>query len=382
MSDKTTDEATNNTPKKNIFIASNNIDENNIFLNGLNQNILILYDMFELIGYKSYLIQHRAGANDNKNDMFKRYDIVYTDDIIKNPIPVHLYIEIGMSLDTTCRQYLRSIGAKITKIYLGNILNIDIETIQSFNDMYFTHHVVGELDDIWMSPHYKQNLDYGVVLNRVSLQGRGLVVPYVWDPCFITQYGSKHPKWVAPQDWTKSDIIICDPNISFQKSYFYSLLLAEAYSKKYPEWRGNVVVVNGDKLSHQINATGFILENLSLYKNKRIVLVGRKSLHEIITEYPSATFITCQWNNSFNYMTLELMYCGFPILHNSDGWEDFGYYYSVNKWSNSIETLHGALKNHKTCLKMYENHVANLMWKHSINNPENQKEWVDIIETV
>jgi hypothetical protein len=284
-----------------------------------------------------------------------------------------------MSVDSNTRAYLRSIGAKIVKLYLGNILNIDIETIQNFKSMFFSHHVVGEIDEIWTSPHYKQHIDYAALLNRTPIS-KGRVVPYIWDSCFITQYGTKETiEWVPPTDWTTQDFVIMDPNISFQKCYFYSLLLIEAFSKKYPEWKGKVQMINGDRVKLEMNSFNFILPSLSLYRDNRIILHGRKNIHTILKENRSACFITHQWNNDFNYMTLELLYCNYPILHNSDGWDQFGYYYSINKWNDAIETMHNALKNHKENLNIYKAHAANLIWKHSPHNPEIQTEWKTIL---
>jgi hypothetical protein len=372
--------------KKNILLASNDITENNLFTNGILQNILILYNLFELIGYKSYIIQYRkqgqllVGSNDSIYNILNKYDIIGSDDLIKNPIPIHLYIEIGMSLDSVNRKYLRSIGAKIVKLYLGNILNIDIETVQNYPSIFFAHHIVGDIDDIWMSPHYKQNLEYGVVLNRLHLENKGTIVPYVWDHMFISKY-SKHIQWEACIDWRQTNIIISDPNISFQKSYFYSLLLAEAFYKDYPEWKGNIILINGDKLQLQINATHFILENLSLYKENRVKLLPRQPIYDTLDNNKSSIFITHQWNNAFNYMTLELMYRGFPVLHNSDGWEDFGYYYSINNWNKAKELLYNTMRYHKDNISLYKSHTNLLLWKHSIHNPDIQSSWKTIIES-
>ena len=37
-------------------------------------------------------------------------------------------------------------------------INIDIDTIQYYPSMFFNHHLVGEIDEIWTSPHYQQHL--------------------------------------------------------------------------------------------------------------------------------------------------------------------------------------------------------------------------------
>jgi len=355
------------TPSKVIILATNEFNDNSLFLNGLTQNILILYDLFECIGYKSYLLQYNH--TQHTNVFLNKYDSITPSELIAKPIDICTFIEIGMSVNAEMRAYLRSNGAKIAKLYLGNILNIDIETIQNFNSVFFYHHIVGEIDAIWTSPHYKQHMEYASILNRTS-SSSGRIVPYVWDPCFISHYGIY--EWI-PSD--SLDIVIMDPNISFQKSFFYSLLLVEAFYKKYPEWNGKVHIINGDK----INITPYS-QNLisSLAIKDKIVIHGRKNIHTILKEHRSACFITHQWNNDFNYMTLELMYCNYPILHNSEGWH-VGYHYDINKWNDAIQTLYNALYNHKKHLNVYKSHTANLVWKHSIHNPEIQSEWRSIV---
>ena len=370
---------TYNDKKKAIILATNEVNDDTLFRNGLTQNIVVLYDMFESMGYKSYLLQYSSNSSTDRKQFLHKYSVITTPELIKNPMPIRAFIEIGMSVDSTTRQYLRSNGAKIVKLYLGNILNIDIETVQNYTNMFFNHHVVGEIDEVWVSPHYRQHIDYAAVLNRTAVS-KSQVVPYVWDPCFIQQYCSKDSlEWIPPTSWKTQDIVIMDPNISFQKCYFYSLLLVEAFSKKYPEWQGKVQIINGDKIKIEPNSYNFVLPSLSLYNNGRIILHGRKNIYTILKENPSACFMTHQWNNDFNYMTLELLYCNFPILHNSDGWDKFGYVYSINKWDEAIETLYNALTHHKDNLPIYKTHATNLIWKHSIHNPEIQEQWSRIV---
>ena len=358
-----------------VIFATNDVNHHTLFQNGLTQNIVILYDLFECLGYRSYLLQ---ASSPEKNDIIKQYRTILLQDMIKQSMPISLFIEIGMSLDNLTRQYLRSVGAKMVKLYLGNILNIDIETIQNFNGaIFFHHHMVGEIDEIWTSPHYLQHVQYAAILNRTPIE-KSRVVPYVWDPCFLTHYGQESMNW-TPSCWFHQDIVITDPSISFQKCAFYSLLLAEAFSKKFPEWKGKVHVINGDRLTLSSHASQNILPALSLYQNKRIILHPRKKIHDIIKEHRSACFITHQWNNAYNYMTLELMYCNYPILHNSDGWESYGYHYSLQKWEEAIQTLRMALTCHKDNMNAYRTHAAQLIWKHSIHHPDIQRRWREIL---
>jgi hypothetical protein len=206
------------------------------------------------------------------------------------------------------------------------------------------------------------------------------VVPYVWDSFFLTQYGNKEQfQWIPPSDWRSVDVVIMDPNISFQKSTFYSLLLVEAFSRAYPEWRGKVQIINGDRLKLSSNANNNLLPTLELYRAGRVNLYDRKKIHTILQENRSACFMTHQWNNDYNYMTLELMYANYPILHNSEGWSSYGYYYSINAWDKAIQTLANAIQNHHTNMNIYQTHCSRLIWKHSIHNPEIQSRWKKLL---
>jgi hypothetical protein len=241
---------------------------------------------------------------------------------------------------------------------------------------------VGDLDEIWTSPHYEQHIEYAAIINRTPIQ-KTRIVPYVWDPKCLTHYGNKeNMNWTPPNDWRTQSIVICDPSISFQKCTFYSLLLAEEFSKSFPEWKGCVHIINGDRLTLSSYAIHNILPSLTLYQAKRVIMHPRKKIHTIMEEYRNACFITHQWNNAYNYMTLELMYCNYPILHNSDGWESFGYHYSINQWEAAIQKLYLALTCHKMNLNIYKTHAAQLIWKHSIHHPDMQQSWHAILNSL
>ena len=129
----------------------------------------------------------------------KNIRLMSIEEIAKTPIPVKLYIEIGMSIDSNMRRFLKMCGAKICKLYLGNILNIDVETPIFYPSMHFAHHVIGDLDEIWVSPHYTQHGQYARALNHVDIDKKeALVVPYVWDPQILTRDGERNFSWKAP----------------------------------------------------------------------------------------------------------------------------------------------------------------------------------------
>jgi hypothetical protein len=166
-----------------ILLATASITDENIFSNGLYQNVFVIYKMAEALGWLPiYIVNSKPSDINIVPEILRKSRIASIEDIIKNPIPIGIYLEIGMSIDKSLRRHMKMLGARTCKLYLGNILNIDIETPVFYNPMHFAHHVVGELDEIWVSPHYKQHEEYAAVLNHVEPVSKSMkIAPYVWD---------------------------------------------------------------------------------------------------------------------------------------------------------------------------------------------------------
>jgi hypothetical protein len=74
-------------------------------------------------------------------------------------------------------------------------------------------------------------------------------------------------------------------------------------------------------------------------------------------------------------MTLEYLYTGFPIIHNSPDWSDAGYYYEGSNVEKGAAALQKALDFHESTQETYASGAAALQWRHSPYNPEVQKAW-------
>ena len=94
--------------------------------------------------------------------------------------------------------------------------------------------------------------------------------------------------------------------------------------------------------------------------------------------YPYATFLLHQVNNEYNYMTLELLYNNYPVLHNSDSWKEYGYYYK----GSSLDSVYKQIiktYNHENSIETYKAHAKTLIWTHSPYNPSVQEKWNKIL---
>jgi hypothetical protein len=273
------------------------------------------------------------------------------------------YIEIGLSLDSAWRAYLQKKGCKTAKLYLGNVLNIDIETVCMTPGLFFHHHNTGHFDYIWTSPHYKANCAWLSALHGKPCS----VVPYIWSPKFLTSLSPLGGSFKS-----SGDIVIAEPNISFQKTALVPLLLAEAYYREHPSWKGRVFIQNSERLL----VTPFwnrIVEKLSLFLEGRIVFAGRQSILELVQEHSGAVFICHQLTNEYNYMILELLYLGIPVLHTSESWSQSGHFYSVDRWLDAVQTLEEVIGEERV------QNSSDLLWRISPENPVIQEDWTKLL---
>jgi len=360
-----------------ITLATATIHNDSLFVNGLFQNVFILYKMLDAMGYAPILLVNEKPSDLNKVPaILRNVRMVIAEEVIRNSIPIHLNIEIAMSIDSSMRKYMRDRGTKTVKLYLGNILNIDIETPIFYPAVHFAHHVTGEIDEIWVSPHYKQHYEYAGLINKL---GPAKIAPYVWDPCILTLGGTRQFKWRPKIAGEPQVFVILEPNISFQKCSLVPLLIVE---KLYRSSKSDckVLIGNSERLQANPFFTKTILPTLELYKDGRLRFSGRNTITSIMNDYPSSIAVAHQWNNQYNYMTLEYLVSGFPIVHNASDWSDAGYYYEGSSIDKGCEVLKKVTEFHGTSLEQYAAGSATLQWRHSPYNPEVHKAWKVLLE--
>jgi len=363
--------------RKIILLATATIHNDSLFVNGLFQNVFILYKLFDSLGYAPILLVNEKPKDISKvPPILRSVRMTTADEIIRTSIPIHLLLEIAMSIEPGVRNILRKLGTKVVKLYLGNILNIDIETPIFYPRVHFSHHIVGELDEFWFSPHYKQHYEYAGILNHCK---PAKIAPYVWDPSILTLGGTRMYKWRPRLPGESQMLVILEPNISFQKCSLVPLMIIERY---YKMCKGDIKVLLGNSEKFQGNPFFMksILPNLELYKDKKIILSGRHTITSILTEYPSAFALAHHWNNEYNYMTLEYLLAGFPIIHNASDWSDAGYFYSGSDISEGAGVLKRALEDHSSSLERYQAQASALHWRHSPYNPAVQEAWLRLLE--
>jgi len=361
--------------KPNVILTTIRIPDDHIWANGLFQNVYIIYRMIEIMGYKPWLmVDNSKNHTEAKiHDAFRMLDFK---EYANNPFPVASYLEMGMSCDPGIRRFFRSMGAKVSKLYLGNILNIDIETMTFLKTVNFSHHVAGELDEIWVSPHYDFHAEYAGSIN--ALCGKTRIAPYVWDPMFIqnmgTVYNDKGLDIGSPRNF-----IVMEPNISFQKNSVIPITALEAYYRMYPGRVNDAIIINGERLKQMPYYNNSILPHMTIYKDGKLKLMPRAHIVNLVKAFPSAIIVMHQVNNEYNYSFLEFCTMGFPVVHNIERFKAYGYYYDTNDFDGAAKQIDNIVKYHKDNTVAYAAQIKQLTWQFSINNPVNVEGWKELL---
>jgi hypothetical protein len=375
--------------RKIILLSTATITEENLYSNGLFQNVFVFYRMFDAMGYAPILlISDKPKSMQGIPEMMRRCRMIVTEDMLKQPMAnIVALIEIGMSLDPTVRQFVKMLGGRLLKVYLGNILNIDTEIPIFMPGNHFAHHVVGRNDMILVSPHYGQHAEYASYINHVvpPKDLLKIIAPYVWDHNILTKNGSQVVQWVKPSTPEDEVFVLMEPNISFQKSALVPLFILEKWYREVGKprgWKGSIQVVNGERYTMVPHFLHNIMPLLEIFKDARVELLGRRDIISALKAWPSSTFILHNVNNEFNYMTLELLWSGFPVLHNSPSWLDYGYSYEEADLTVGASLVETIRTGHADRLETYRAHAATLAWRYSPYNPDIHAAWHKIIENV
>merc|ERR1712086_1042331 len=85
------------------------------------------------------------------------------------------------------------------------------------------------------------------------------------------------------------------------------------------------------------------LDNLTIHKNSRIEFYPKVSILDVLDNLKKKSIpiitITNQKLNEFEFSNFELLYLGYPIIHNQSNNSEYGLYYSGNNIYNASEHI-------------------------------------------
>jgi len=92
--------------------------------------------------------------------------------------------------------------------------------------------------------------------------------------------------------------------------------------------------------------------------------------------------VSHQWENPLNYSYLDVMYFGFPLVHNADMIKDAGYYYSDFNVNEGYNQLKYAIEEHDNNLEEYKLRNQKVLDRYTVKNQDLLDTYEKLIENL
>ena len=322
-----------------------------IFSNECIQHAIFLYETLN----KSQYIDCHIMINSDHTILDKKTINIYKN--LNNLSTFDIIIFLSNKLvDIAILKNIKSQNIKIVHYNYSNEFYIYQEDIIFDKHNYITDIAYySYFDEVWCIPNYKSDKHFYNTLYNINCK----TVPYVWSNTIIknqTGLNYDNKNITSP---TKM-LLICEPNTQITKTCLIPLLICE---KLYNSGYCNIKIL---VLSRpETNAFKNLLENLNIYKNNLVELYPRLAYIDIIKQLKNKGhdlyLVSHHTDNPLNFLHLETLYWGYPLIHNCEYYKKSGYYYSNIK--EGSEKLRYALDNHHSNMDNYTSEVKKTLYK-------------------
>tara|TARA_R100001129_G_scaffold76715_1_gene52408 strand:- start:564 stop:1721 length:1158 start_codon:yes stop_codon:yes gene_type:complete len=366
---------TQNAKKTQKKIAITMGHPSHLWSNGLHQNAVFLGRLLKKAGYSVELLSHDKD-DDIKVKELGGVKLRTFKDIHKAIVDYDVIICVSVSLPESAYKLAKEKGIKMAITEYGNLYQIFIESalMMGVKDFGVDGKKYDQADALWVSPHYERNRHW-----YKSFTDQNFVIcPYVWEPLFFDlkcKDFKGDPKW-SPEKNVKN-IAIHEPNINIQKNCIIPLAITGLVNKRDPNMIDAVFALNTEKIKDNKPFIEYI---------QSIGLIGKGSFDSRRT----TPFMACQnimgtsvlhhANNSLNYLTLELLRLGYPVVHNSEEMKEAGYFYNEINVVEGADQLELAINTHADNVKVKQEQADEILWKYAADNPKNIQGYKDLVE--
>ncbi|MCO8590464.1 DUF2827 domain-containing protein [Burkholderia multivorans] len=341
-----------------------------IWENGIHQNIAFLAMMLkrsDRVGPVYFLNGGDAKA------LPAGLDLDGLDVPLVNPADVthdiDVVIEMGAQLPVEWLRHVKALGAKLVACYVGHTYSVLAET--PIFDKPSGHIFNGtQFDEVWVLEK-SQKID--VPLLRTLTRAPVHTIPHLWSPYFLDRRiaalaaeGATFGYRPGRRPWRLATL---EPNISVVKTCHYPMLVCDELYRARPDAVQHLFVVNSMHMKEHPTFVHFA-NSLDLVRQHKATFEPRLDLPGFMARHADAV-VSHHWENAQNYLYYDVLYGGYPLLHNSPLLGDAGYYYPDFDSATGGRVLLDAWLHHDERLDDYRAKADRLLRAVSIDNPAN-----------
>lgn len=282
-----------------ITAASKFLSDPEIYSHGYTQNILFLYRVMEELGHSVFLLTDTNDTIRVKGNSYRSVKLILP--------PVDVVIEAGVVLSDEQRDVAKRTGAKIIAVRYGASLVMDMESmVYGIDTITPGLHRQG-CDAVWTSPHLYYQRDYLAEIYQAPCY----IAPYVWEPDFVELDFNDRPYPKRP------NLIVMEPSISVLKNSLIPLAIINRVWREAPDSFDKVYIVNGAHYHDRPAYLDNVVRNLPVARaeNGKVFYTPRHKMSEVFKQRD--VLVGNQVLCDYNYLYLEAMKAGIPVLTNS-----------------------------------------------------------------
>ena len=270
----------------------------------------------------------------------------------------------------------RQRGGKVVTMRVGNDYVIDIERA-IFNKPSGFLFSGATYDGVWTIPEFEHScLHY----YQTGLRSPVTVMPHLWHPVLFDKAratlgaGLSFGYRPGKSRWR---VAMFEPNICMVKTSFIPMLVAEEAYRAKPDFLECVRVCN---TLHMKDHTTFVhfSRSLDIVTHGLTTFEGRFAVYEFMAAHGDAV-VSHTWENAQNYLYYELLYGGYPLIHNSPYLGKAGYFYPDFDCQAGGRALLDAFSKHDENFDAYCDEAAHVLDAVSIDNPKNITAYTEAI---
>ena len=355
-----------------------------LFSNGTVQNAYFIYMVYSSLGYKCDMLCW--------NPEYKKIDYkdipvrtISEDETKFKPQQYKLIITVGTGITEKIYKNCKKHKVYVAGFICGNLLCMNLEKWILEKPAPSAIGKDRPVDSLWVIGAFEY-MKTDVELMR-GVKAR--MVPHLWSPCLLEDHTvNKFKKQAsdlmynsATRGTKKIDIIVLESNINFVKTALVPVMAAEKFHIDNPDILNQVFVFN---FPMQSKDAAYIVNNLTIKDKVRKF----KSLHiaEVLLHFNKADtmpiFVSHQMYTHWNYLYYELMYYGYPMVHNSNLLKDYCYQYNEFDIATCADKIKEAALNHNS--NVAEQLTRNRKYLESIDpaGAESMAVWKALAESV
>ncbi|AOJ04968.1 MULTISPECIES: DUF2827 domain-containing protein [Burkholderia] len=276
-------------------------------------------------------------------------------------------IELGGQIDGEQTAYLKARGVKLVSYCCGFEYIHVTQSILFGRRMWDTLFINRGYDEIWAIPQIApSSLPFMQSLRRCP----GRVVPFVWDPMFLTERTRlmhEHGEY-RPSGKRAKRLTVMEPNHDVVKFCVYPMLIIDEAYRRDPDAIAFTHVTNAERLAHDSPEFVMLMNYLEVVRASKASFVGRFDTPAFLAEYTDVV-VSHQWENPLNYFYFDVCWQGYPLVHNAHLVPDIGYYYPDNDVQAGTETLMRVLREHDDDWEGYAARQRSLLRRYTSKNP-------------